>query len=85
MNVNNPRKLSLTSGFLLLHIYTNVELSVVPKNAWLNSGAIVRRVIEAYARSQEKCAIEAADSSSMRAYRWMKKMWKRRFRERGPK
>lgn len=73
------------SGFLLLQMYTSVLESVVPRNAWLNIGATQRRVVAAYARSQLKCATEAADSSSMRAYRCMKKMWKRRFSESGPK
>ena len=50
-------------------MYTNVLLSVVPKNAWLKIGAIARRVTAVYARSQLKCATDAADSSSMRAYR----------------
>lgn len=45
MNVSKPRKLNRTSGFRLLQIYTNVELNVVPKKAWLNSGATVRSVM----------------------------------------
>ena len=67
LNVNSPRKLNRTSGFLLLQMYTSVEESVVPRNAWLKRGAIVSKVRLAYASSQLKCAIEAADSSSMRA------------------
>jgi hypothetical protein len=67
LNVNNPRKLNLTSGFRRLQMYTNVELRVVPRKAWLEMGAMVRRLTIAYVMSQAKCATEAADSSSMRA------------------
>jgi hypothetical protein len=37
-----PKKLRRVSGFLRLQIYTNVLLSVVPRNAWLNIGAMKR-------------------------------------------
>lgn len=83
--MTSPRKLSLVSGFLLDQMYTNVLLSVVPRKAWLNMGAIARSVMEMKARSQLKWATDAADSSSMRAYRWMKKMWNKRLSDSGPK
>jgi len=85
LNVSKPRKLSRTSGFRRPQMYTSVELNVVPRKAWLNRGAMSRSEVAAYASSQAKWAMLAALSSSMRAYRWMKKMWKRRLRLRGPK
>lgn len=86
VNTNRPKKLNLVSGFLLDHIYTRLLLRAEPRNSIERKGAAAMRIVEAKRSSQEKFAAEPPEASSRRReYRWRKKTWKRRSRERGPK
>ena len=47
VNTSNPKKLSLVSGFLLLHMYTNELDNADPKKGMLSMGERARRRVVA--------------------------------------
>ena len=86
VKTRRPKKLSLVSGFLRDQMYTSELLSADPRKGIESIGLRQSRIDVAYRRSHEKCAGDRPDdSSSKREYRWRKKTWKRRSRDKGPK
>lgn len=55
-----------------------------PRKAMEKIDAMQRKIVKAKMRSHGECAIERPDdSSSIRVYRWRKKMWYSRLRLKG--
>lgn len=88
VKTSNPKNDSRVSGFRLDQIYTNVLDSADPRNGILvvKTEDIASSERDAYNSSHEKTAGDVPDPcSSSREYRVMKKTWKRRSSEGGPK